>query len=183
MLRQNFCEKASKQLFTFHTVSAAHYNLFFRHVVNAFLLTFQLGTCCVYIVFISSNVKAVMDQYVEEIGIEIYMLIFLLPLILLNWIKNLKLLAPFSTLANCVTVVSFGTILYYIFSKGVTFEDRKPVGELANFPLYFGTVLFALEAVGVVSELKFSFFPINCKAYKELRVIWRQYIVIKILKT
>lgn len=121
-------------------------------MVNTFLLIYQLGTCCVYIVFISSNVKAVMDEYVTKLDVQIYMLIFLIPLILINWVKNLKLLAPFSTLANCITVVSFGIILYYIFHKGVTFSNRSAVGEVEQFPLYFGTVLFALEAIGVVSN-------------------------------
>ena len=41
-------------------------------------------------------------------------------------------------------------IWYYIFREPVSFDDRNPVGELFNFPLYFGTVLFALEAIGVV---------------------------------
>lgn len=119
--------------------------------MNTFLLIFQLGTCCVYIVFISTNIKSVADMYITELDVSIYMVIFLLPLILINWIRNLKRLAPFSTVANGVTAVSFGIILYYIISDGPTFEDRAPVGEVQHFPLFFGTVLFALEAIGVVS--------------------------------
>lgn len=60
-------------------------------------------------------------------------------------------MAPFSTIANAITMVSFGIICYYIFREPLSLEDRAPVGELKNFPLYFGTVLFALEAIGVVS--------------------------------
>lgn len=126
-------------------------NLISRHMVNGFLLIYQLGTCCVYIVFIAKNVKSILDEHIDDIAIEIYMLIFLLPLILINWIRNLKLLAPFSTFANGVTVVSFVIILYYIFHTGVTFENREAVADISTFPLYFGTVLFALEAIGVVS--------------------------------
>lgn len=86
-----------------------------------------------------------------ELDIEVYMVIVLLPLILINWIRNLKRLAPFSTVANGVTVISFGIILYYIIRDGPTLENREPVGQLKHFPLFFGTVLFALEAIGVVS--------------------------------
>lgn len=124
------------------------------HIVNAFLLVYQLGTCCVYVVFISENIKSVCDEYWPDYHVAIYMLIFLVPLILINWIRNLKLLAPFSTAANAITVVSFGIILYYLIEEGPTFEDRHAVGELENFPLFFGTVLFALEAIGVIMPLE-----------------------------
>ncbi|KAI4470928.1 amino acid transporter [Holotrichia oblita] len=124
------------------------------YVINAFLLTYQLGTCCVYIVFIAENVKSVVDAYDTELHLEIYMLIILLPLILLNYIKNLKYLAPFSTAANFITLVSFGFILYYIIRDGPTFEEREPVGEVKYWPLFFGTVLFALEAIGVIMPLE-----------------------------
>jgi len=30
-----------------------------RHIINAFLLIYQMGTCCVYIVFISRNLQSV----------------------------------------------------------------------------------------------------------------------------
>ena len=81
------------------------------------------------------------------------MLGMLLPLILINWIKNLKLLAPLSTLANFVTFVSFGMIIYFLFRDPISFESKSPVNEVRNFPLFLGTVLFALEAIGVVSTL------------------------------
>lgn len=100
--------------------------------------------------FISTNVKSVADIYIVDLDLEIYMLIFLLPLILINYIRNLKKLAPFSTVANGVTVVSFGIILYYIIKDNPTTEGKEMVGQLKHFPLFFGTVLFALEAIGVV---------------------------------
>ena len=79
------------------------------------------------------------------------MLVILLPLIFINWIRNLKSLAPLSTIANGITFVSFGIILYFLFRNTPTIEGKSLVGKVADFPLYFGTVLFALEAIGVVS--------------------------------
>jgi proton-coupled amino acid transporter len=69
-------------------------------------------------------------------------------------IKNLKFLAPFSTFANFITLISFGFILYFIFEKPFTIEDKVAVGSIKNFPLFFGTVLFALEAIGVILPLE-----------------------------
>ncbi|XP_031357403.1 proton-coupled amino acid transporter-like protein CG1139 isoform X2 [Photinus pyralis] len=124
------------------------------HFVNVFLLIYQFGICCVYIVFIGVNIQAVANQYVTPIAVEYYMLMILLPLILVNWIRNLKMLAPLSTFANIITVGSFGIVLYYIFTKGFTFEGREPVADVKTLPLFFGTVLFSLEAIGVVMPLQ-----------------------------
>lgn len=84
--------------------------------------------------------------------LEIYMAIILVPLILANYIRNLKYLAPFSTLANVIMFTGIAIILYYIFRDPLEFDNRVPAGKVENFPLFFGTVLFALEAIGVVSN-------------------------------
>lgn len=122
--------------------------------MNAFLLVYQIGSCCVYIVFIAENIKSVVDEYGIILDTRIYMLALLLPLILINFVKNLKFLAPFSSAANIVTIASLGFILYYIIADKPQIEDKKPIGEIRNYPLFFGTVLFALEAIGVVSPKK-----------------------------
>ncbi|KAJ3662236.1 hypothetical protein Zmor_006592 [Zophobas morio] len=124
------------------------------HIINVFLLIYQMGAGCVYTVFIAENVKAVADEYTDKLDVKIWMLVFLLPLILINYIRNLKFLAPFSTVANFITIASFGIILYYLIKADITFEDRNLSGEIKDFPLYFGTVLFALEAIGVIMPLE-----------------------------
>ncbi|EDW78915.1 uncharacterized protein Dwil_GK11241 [Drosophila willistoni] len=124
-------------------------------VVNTFLLIYQLGTCCVYVVFVASNIKSIVDAVWEtNVDVRLCMIIILVPLILINWVRNLKYLAPFSTLANAITMVSFGIICYYIFREPISMEGKDAVGKIENFPLFFGTVLFALEAIGVILPLE-----------------------------
>lgn len=86
--------------------------------------------------------------------VKIHMLILLVPLILINYIRNLKLLAPFSTLANVITFVGLTMILVYMFKDLPSLKEREMFGTLRNFSLYFGTTLFALEAVGVIIALE-----------------------------
>lgn len=81
------------------------------------------------------------------------MLILLIPLALINYIPNLKLLAPFSTVANIITFIGLGMILSYVFEDLPSLSEREMFGSVKGFSLYFGTTLFALEAVGVVSKL------------------------------
>lgn len=92
----------------------------------------------------------VADSYWEPMDIKVHMLILLLPLILINYIRNLKLLAPFSTLANIITFIGLGMIFVYVFDDLPSPTERQMFGSFRNFSLYFGTTLFALEAVGVV---------------------------------
>lgn len=132
----------------------------FRHVINFFVLAYQLGICCVYVVFVSENVKGVVDQYVGKLDVRIYMVIFLLPLILINYIRNLKYLAPFSSIANVITFVGFAITLYFIFTDLPSLSERDPVGKVQHWPLFFGTVLFSLEAIGVVGILHLYVFPV-----------------------
>lgn len=98
----------------------------------------------------------VVDVYSEsDVDVRWYMLGLLLPLILLNYVRNLKLLAPFSSVANLLTFVGLGLVLYFVFAEGLPgFDNVQLFGTLAGIPRFIGTTLFALEAVGVVNTKK-----------------------------
>ncbi|XP_061707880.1 proton-coupled amino acid transporter-like protein CG1139 [Cydia pomonella] len=122
--------------------------------VDIFLVVYQLGICCVYIVFIAENIKAMVDDY-YEMKVTTHMVIILGPLIAFNCIPNLKILAPFSTLANLITFVGLGIVLYFLL--GTEKKSQTPLnlwGSFKTYPLFFGTILFALTAVGVVIALE-----------------------------
>ncbi|KAH0948889.1 hypothetical protein HN011_005914 [Eciton burchellii] len=123
------------------------------HIINLFLMIYQMGTCCVYLVFISENLRLGLASFIT-MDLKIYMTILLLPLIFINYIRNLKFLAPFSTIANAIMFSGFAIILYYIFREPLSFKYRLMAGEVKNFPLFFGTVLFALESIGVIIALE-----------------------------
>ncbi|XP_019770826.1 proton-coupled amino acid transporter-like protein CG1139 isoform X3 [Dendroctonus ponderosae] len=124
-------------------------------LTNFFLIFYQMGICCVYVVFVGQNLKYVFDEYTStKYSLIVYMLIVFVPFVLIICIKNLKLLAPFSILANVITLITFGVVCYYIFQNLEDFSDRPAVGSLSDYPLYFGTTLFSLQAVGVVIALE-----------------------------
>ncbi|XP_011640177.2 LOW QUALITY PROTEIN: proton-coupled amino acid transporter-like protein CG1139 [Pogonomyrmex barbatus] len=134
-------------------VCLRRFSRFSIHIINVFLLIYQMGTCCVYIVFISENLHSGLQTFFD-IKVDIYMTILLVPLILINYIRNLKYLTPCSTLANIIMFAGFAIILYFIFEEPLSFTNREPYGDVTNFPLFFGTVLFALEAIGVIMPLE-----------------------------
>lgn len=81
-----------------------------------------------------------------------YKVALLIPLILISWVRDLKLLSPFSTIATGMTIASFGIIFGYILNEPLSFAGREQFGQLEAIPLFFSTVLFAMEAIGVVSK-------------------------------
>lgn len=124
-------------------------------ITNFFLIVYQIGICCVYIVFVAVNVKSVVNQHLStDVDLKLYFLALFVPFLLIMCIRNLKLLAPFSVLANIITFITFGVVLYYVVQDLPSFSDRPSFGTLFNYPLYFGTTLFSLQAVGVVIALE-----------------------------
>lgn len=137
-----------------------------------------MGSSCIYVVFMAENLKAVslrfstglmryyyithcqisiirfqvVDVYVGvDTDIRLYMCILLFPLWLTTSLKDFKVLAPFSTVVTSMTIGAFGIIFYYIFRDLSLLKLRNKVGTASNIPLAFGTVLFAMEAIGAVS--------------------------------
>lgn len=80
------------------------------------------------------------------------MITYLLPLeIIVNLVKNLKLLTPLSSFSNIVTLVGMLLIMFYLIEDDLQYDDSKlKLKELTDIPQFIGTTLFAMEAVGVV---------------------------------
>ncbi|KAH8274488.1 hypothetical protein KR018_006845, partial [Drosophila ironensis] len=122
--------------------------------VDGFLAFYHFGICCVYVVFIAESIKQLVDQYIVVWDVRIHMCIIIVPLLLIYSIKNLKLLAPFSSAANLLLFLGFGIILYYIFEDLPPLSERQAFVAFTELPTFFGTVLFALEAVGVILAIE-----------------------------
>ncbi|XP_041972922.1 proton-coupled amino acid transporter-like protein pathetic isoform X1 [Aricia agestis] len=120
------------------------------------LLFTYLGVCCIFTVLISDSVKQLLDQYVQAfiLPVQYYCLIFLVPLSLLVQIRYLKWLAPFSLLANLLLVAVFFICLYYIFRDPIVISDKRITGDIARFPAFLSTVIFAMEGIGVVMPVE-----------------------------
>lgn len=128
---------------------------FAKAMVNLFLVIDLLGCCCVYIVFVSKNVKQVVEFYTTgEYDLRIYMAVLLPLLVAMNLIRNLKYLAPFSMVANILIATGMGITFYYIFSDLPALNSRPNFVEFNKLPMFFGTAIFALEGIGVVMPLE-----------------------------
>lgn len=128
---------------------------FARFIINFFLVIDLIGCCCVYNVFVATNLKQVIEFYVHvDLNIRLYICLLLIPLILINLIRSLKFLAPFSMIANILMATGMGITMYYILSDLPSVSERPAVASPLHWPMFFGTVIFALEGIGVVMSLE-----------------------------
>lgn len=126
-----------------------------RFIINMFLVIDLIGCCCVYNVFVAKSLKAVIEDYVDfEYDIRWYIFILLVPLILINLIRSLKHLAPFSVIANCLMAGGMIVTMYYIFKDNTWHTELPAMADYDKLPSFFGTVIFALEGIGVVMSLE-----------------------------
>jgi proton-coupled amino acid transporter len=127
-----------------------NFNFFFIK----FLIISQLGFCIVYLVFIPTNLKQVIDFYFKDnsFTLEILMCLVLAPLMLFCLIKDLKILAPFSTLANGLMICSMGIVLFGLFFNGPfrPLDQLDMVAPVANWPIYFSSAIYAFEGISLV---------------------------------
>lgn len=68
---------------------------FMKTTCNVFICITQLGFCCIYILFVGTNLKQVLDFYGIHIGIHVLVTIVLIPIWLSALITNLKFLGNF----------------------------------------------------------------------------------------
>jgi proton-coupled amino acid transporter len=96
-------------------------------------------------------------EYYAELGwdVRIYMCFLAIPLIFLNWIRNLKLLAPVSLVANVLQMSSIVVVFYYIFRDPLPPVNSRPAfGSWGGLPLFFGTTVFTFEGIALVLPLQ-----------------------------
>jgi proton-coupled amino acid transporter len=86
-----------------------------------------------------------------DIPVRTYMLCLIPAVVLLGQIRHLKILVPFSVIANMSLTVGFAITLYYIFSDIQPLENIHYVSTWAQMPKFFATVIFAIEGIGTVS--------------------------------
>jgi len=131
-----------------------------RTLVNVFLCVTQLGFCCVYFVFVATNLQQMINKHTgAELSVQTYMALLLLPMIFLNWIRNLKYLAPFSMIANIFMGIGLGIIFYYIFLDLPSINNANIAIGFSSWkqlPLYFGTAIYAFEGIGMILPLENS---------------------------
>ncbi|XP_017864450.1 PREDICTED: proton-coupled amino acid transporter-like protein CG1139 isoform X3 [Drosophila arizonae] len=123
------------------------------HFVNGILIFFHYGVCVVYIVFVSINVKQVVDyNYHERINTRIYCFIVGTLSLPLFSLRHLKYLVPTNILATLLMYTGLACIFYYLFT------NLPPIDEIRQFnsqlSLFVGIIMFGTSSVGVMLAIE-----------------------------
>nr|CAD7196254.1 unnamed protein product [Timema douglasi] len=118
---------------------------------------------CVYLVFVATSIKQLADHYYQEgtpeedtLNIRFYILMLAPFVYALGMITNLKFLVPFSAAANLLMMTGFAITLYYMFKDIPPVENYPYIAAADEIPIFFSTVIFAMEGIGVVMPLENS---------------------------
>ncbi|XP_067648143.1 proton-coupled amino acid transporter-like protein CG1139 [Eurosta solidaginis] len=125
-----------------------------RSTIDFILAFYHFGICCAYVVFIANNLKEIMDFYGYTFDNRFYIFALSLPLVLVYLVRDLRSLVLFNALADAMFVVGFCIVFFYIFRDLPPLSERDTLGNIKGYPLLFGTVLFAIESVGVIISIE-----------------------------
>ncbi|RWS13068.1 proton-coupled amino acid transporter 1-like isoform X1, partial [Dinothrombium tinctorium] len=130
-------------------------SIFARRCVTTFLLITQLGFCCVYSLFVAVNLKEFIKRVANyDFDVHVIMLIELPFMICFNFVKQLNHLAIASTIANCFQVLGI-TIIFANLWTDIPSTSNIPLSvDFSRFPLFFGTVIYSFEGIGIILFLK-----------------------------
>ncbi|XP_014092331.1 proton-coupled amino acid transporter 1 isoform X2 [Bactrocera oleae] len=144
-----------EQCFANGPVKLRTWSKMMKTIVNIFICVTQLGFCCIYIVFISTNMKQIFDAYEIDIDVHLVMVIIFVPILLTSLITNLKWLMPVSLVASICMVVGLAITIFYALKDGVpSVAERKLYTDGPHLALFFGTAIFAFEGITLVLPLR-----------------------------
>ncbi|XP_045534496.1 proton-coupled amino acid transporter-like protein pathetic [Papilio machaon] len=125
-----------------------------KNIVNIFLVITQLGFCCVYFLFVATNLQDTLEIFHINLSVHTYLVLLFPCFLALAMVKNLKYLTPVSLVASIMTAWGLIVTFYYILQNLPHTNTVKPFASWHQLPLYFGTAIFAFEGIGMVLPLE-----------------------------
>lgn len=151
-----FAETAEK-VFELGPMWGRKYSKAAKYFVDYALMATYFSAGCVYIVFIGNTFHSIFSTiYGWETDVRVYIIIIMIPILFIGQIRSLKFLVPFSGSANVFILVVFGIVIFYIFKEPLVFSDKVMVADWTKWPIFFSTVIFAMEGIGAVMPVENS---------------------------
>ena len=144
--------RQSSHSITYSDIGFAAFGLTGRAVVDFALLTSQVGFCCAYLIFISSN----LSTFVPSVEKNSWLLLLLPPLFFLTLIKDLSRFAVFSLFAQISNIFAFTVVYWFDFQHLHLAQVHPKEFSLEGFPYYFSVAIYCFEGAGMILSLEES---------------------------
>jgi len=126
-----------------------------KFTIDGFIVLIQLGFCSVYFVFVPASVKQVVDFYVHDgPSIQVYQAVMLFLMIGFSMIRSLKVLAPFSLIANIITIVGLLIIMQYVVRSHQPLDKLPLVTSASEWPVFFASAMYVFEGIALVLPVR-----------------------------
>ncbi|XP_068627928.1 proton-coupled amino acid transporter-like protein pathetic [Battus philenor] len=145
-----------ERVFKHGPIKLRKYTQFVRHFADYSMAAVCLGGTSVYVIFIASSLKDICDHFnpTYKFSVKAYCGFLLIPLIVLTQVRHLKYLVPFSLVANICLLLTFVITCIYTFSDLNDFSNAKLSSDVAQWPLFLSTAIFAMEGINVVMPVE-----------------------------
>ncbi|GFN79512.1 proton-coupled amino acid transporter [Plakobranchus ocellatus] len=143
------------QCLTYGPQRLQKYGAGFELFGHTIIYIMQCSFCCVFIVWMAVNIKSVLDQVwpgspqVRWYEVAIYL--FLIPYVT---IRDLRILAMFSAVANVLYVISLVIIYQFVFQDLPDARERPAFNSWRTLPMFLGTSLYCFESVCLIIPLR-----------------------------
>lgn len=130
---------------------------FSRKLTNMCILLPNYGVGVIYILLAAATVKQVFENHTDyELNIRWYILFIMIPLLPVGTIRRMKYIAPFSGIANLFLLIGIVLVLYFTTQDMPPIGSRPLIAEYNKIPLFFCTVIFSMEGIGVILPIENS---------------------------
>ncbi|XP_038112900.1 proton-coupled amino acid transporter-like protein pathetic isoform X2 [Culex quinquefasciatus] len=137
--------------------SVRPYSKLAKNYINWMLLIHSLLTTCLFQIFVASSLRDVVNNQQQiEWGTLVYVALVTIPMVFITQIRHLRYLVPFSAVANVLMITAFGITLYFLLNGDgpVSFAGRNLGPDWTQLPLFFSTVLYAIQGIRYVLPIE-----------------------------
>ncbi|CEG44818.1 amino acid auxin permease family [Plasmopara halstedii] len=129
-----------------------------KMLIDVFLVGTQLGICCVYFTFVATNINVVLPERIQNVVNERQLVFAIFPaLLLLSWVRTLRRITPFSSLANFAVLVGITIVFYYsidYWKHPKMLRETTVYADWSQVPEFYGTAVYSFEGIGLVLPIQ-----------------------------
>uniref|UniRef100_A0A1B6LHE4 Amino acid transporter transmembrane domain-containing protein n=1 Tax=Graphocephala atropunctata TaxID=36148 RepID=A0A1B6LHE4_9HEMI len=131
------------------------YSRVMKIVADVFMFIAYYGVNLVYVILVADTAKQVVENHTDFVmNIRLYALLLTVILLPIGIVRHMKLLVPFSAMANVFLLIGCSLTLYLCIRDLPPLSSRPLVVAVTRWPLFFSTAIFGMEGIGTTMPIE-----------------------------